>query len=55
MVENQTKFQTLEEKDIAVGGIAVKYGDYWCRAKILNICDQKVNVLGTPSKKRVKF
>ena len=46
MEENQTKFQTLDEKDIAVGGIvAAKYGDDWCRAKILNICGQKVNVL----------
>ena len=46
MEENQTKFQTLDEKDIAVGGIvAAKYGDDWCRAKILNIFGQKVNVL----------
>ena len=46
MADNQTKFETLDEKDIAVGGIvAAKYGDDWCRAKILKICGQKVNVL----------
>jgi len=46
MAENQSKFQTIAEADIAVGGlVAAKYGDDWCRAKILNIGGPLLQVL----------